>query len=170
MIGKKVLLFQEGLLVGEISRVLIDSQNGSFAGLEVFSEKEKGLRYVPPAEIKGFGRNFVLIKNIDSLSLADDVVVIKKALDEGVKIVNARVYYEDGRYIGKVDDATINLKIAMLEKIYINPKLSIKFLSEYLIISAKMIVKIEPKKITVKDDRPKVSKKNMIAVPSPVSE
>jgi sporulation protein YlmC with PRC-barrel domain len=152
VIGAKVLLFQERAQVGEVLDVLIDADDGAFVGLEISSSISSEPAYVPASEIKGFGQGFVLIKQIESLSSAEEVVRIKKVIENRPKILNAKVYNETGRYIGKVEDATLSFKLLALEKIYINPRLTTKFLAESLIISARMIVRIEPNKIIIKDD------------------
>lgn len=170
ILSAKALLFQERLMVGEVSRVLIDPKDGALVGIEIKGENEEEVRYIPPTEIKGFGNGLVLIKDLNSLSTADEVIKIKEVLDQKIEIIKSKVYFEDGRYLGRVDDATINLKISTLEKIYVNPRLSTKFFSECLIISAKSIVKIEPKKITIKDDRVKSKKSILSPVVAPITE
>lgn len=170
MIGAQVLLFQERLRVGKVSDVLIDPKDGSFAGVEVIAPKEKRPRYVPPTEIKGFGPNFLMVKGLSSVSEADDVVKIKEILKDRFRIISAKVYYESGEYIGKVDDATVNFSLSALEKLYVTPKISVKFFSESLIIPAKSILRIEKGKIFIRNGRAKKRTAKSAVAPATVTK
>lgn len=168
LLGARVLLFQEKVLVGEVTDVLIDPKDGAFIGLEIFSLTNNGQSYIPAGEIKGFGQGMVLVKDASSLSAEDDVVRIKRVLLEKPIIIGAKVYYEDGGYVGRVEDATINIKLLALEKIYITHKFSKKFFTESMIVAAKMIVRIEPKKIIIKDNKVKSQQSKLVPSPTPV--
>ncbi|MBW6431962.1 hypothetical protein K0A96_02135 [Patescibacteria group bacterium] len=170
ILGSRVLLFQEKVLVGEVIDVLIDPNDGAFIGLEIFSLTSSDRSYIPASEIKGFGQGIVLVKDVSSLSAEDDVVRIKKVLSEKPNIIGAKVYYEDGGYVGRVEDATINIKLLALGKIYITPKLSKKFFTESMIVAAKMIVRIEPKKIIIKGNKVKSEESKLAPAPTPVSD
>jgi sporulation protein YlmC with PRC-barrel domain len=170
LIGSRVLLFQEKLLVGEVTHVLIDPKDGAFIGIEIFSLTDSGQSYIPASEIKGFGQGIVLVKDVSSLSAEDDVVRIKNVLLERPKIIGAKVYYEEGSYVGRVEDATINIKLLALEKLYINPKFSKQFFTESVIVASKMIVKIEPKRITIKNSQVKARQPKLAPAPTPISE
>lgn len=167
IIGAQVLLFQERAFVGEVADVLIDPKDGSFAGIELIAPKLKQPLYVPASEIKGFGQKFVLIKGENSLSGKDEVVRIKKILEDRPQILKSKVYQESGGYIGRVEDATLDFKLLSLERLYVNPKISTKFLAESLIIPAKTIIKIEPRKIIIQDGEIKQKEARYATRPTP---
>lgn len=121
-------------------------------------------------EIKGFGEDFVMINDLKSISETDDVIRIKTALETGSKIIGAKVETESGQKLGRVTDATIDLKFGALERLYVNVIPLISFLSKDLIISAKKIIEIQKNKIIVSDEFAKEKVKKMAAMPSAVPE
>jgi sporulation protein YlmC with PRC-barrel domain len=168
--GARVLLFQEAVSIARVTEVLIDPDNGSFVGLAVKLEGEGEPKYIPTNEIKGFGRGFVLVKDISSFASRDDVVRIRRVLKNNPKIIGARVYYENGRYIGRVEDATVSLKLYSLEKLYVIPTLSLKLFSENFIFSSKMISRFENNRIYIKNPEVAVSTSDQLAGLAPVVE
>ncbi|MDD3678931.1 MAG: PRC-barrel domain-containing protein [Patescibacteria group bacterium] len=167
IIDSKVVLFQEGVIMAEALDVLIDPDDGSFVGLEVFLKTDKRRMFVPSSEIKGFGQGLVVVKDFSSFVLSDEVVRIGKVIEKKTKIIGSRVFYDNGEYVGKVEDATISFEELSLKNIYISPKFSIKFLAENLIISAKMITRIEKNKIYIKNTDDKIKAAKAIVSPSP---
>jgi sporulation protein YlmC with PRC-barrel domain len=126
IIGSQVLLFQERAHVGPAKEVIIDPNDGSFLGIVVFDPIERKKKVVPASEIKGSGKNFLLIKDYDSISEPEDVIKIQSALEINPKIIDARVETQSGQYLGKVGDATVNFKMMCLEKLYVHPN-SLRF-------------------------------------------
>ena len=108
IIDSKVVLFQEGVIMAEALDVLIDPDDGSFVGLEVFLKTDKRRMFVPSSEIKGFGQGLVVVKDFSSFVLSDEVVRIGKVIEKKTKIIGSRVFYDNGEYVGKVEDATIS--------------------------------------------------------------
>lgn len=159
IIGSRVLLFQERAQIGPAADVIIDPADGAFLGISVLDSVEKRKKVIPASEIKGFGTGFVLARDFKSLTEIDDVVRIKKVIEDDVNILGAKVETESGQKLGKVENATIDLKLLALEKLYVNPPLSISFLSTQLIIPSAKIIEIQKKKIIVGDEFAKVKKK-----------
>jgi uncharacterized protein YrrD len=149
IIGSQVLLFQERAHVGPAKEVIIDPNDGSFLGIVVFDPIERKKKVVPASEIKGSGKNFLLIKDYDSISEPEDVIKIQSALEINPKIIDARVETQSGQYLGKVGDATVNFKMMCL---YVHPNSFIKFLAKDLIIPAKKIIEIQKNRIIVSDE------------------
>lgn len=170
IIGSQVILFQERAHVGPVRDVIIDPGDGSFLGITVYDPIEKRDKVVPSMEIKGSGKNFLLIKDYESITDPDDVVKIKAVLPINPKIIGARVETQSGQYLGKVTNATINLKLLALEKLYVASSSLLKFLSEDLIISAKKIIEIQKTKIIVSDEFVKVGEKKSVFSALPVPE
>lgn len=166
IIGANIILFQERAIVGQVSRVLIDPDDGAFVGLVVAPVHQKQETYIPTTEIKGFGRGLVMVEDLRSLSEEEDVILIKKVLDGEPQIIGAPVFDEDGTRLGKVNDATIDVRVGVLKKLYVNPPLLAGILGDQKIIDAKQIVKIEKKRITVQGTR---VKKKSISMPMELS-
>lgn len=159
IIGSTVLLFQERAQIGPAADVIVDPVDGAFLGISVLDSVEKRKKVVPASEIKGFGPGFILIRDFKSLTEIEDVVRIKKVIEEDIKIIGSRVETESGQKLGKVENATIDLKLLALERLYVNPPLSISFLSTQLIIPSAKIIEIQKKRIIISDEFAKAKKK-----------
>lgn len=162
--GAKIILFQENMLIGKVNDVLISPENGAVVGLEFISEKRK--KYLPFTEIRNLTPTIVIAKDFSSISEAEDVVLIKKTLEQKPKIIGARVFNTKGNRIGKVRDAVINTEIGSLEKIYVIPNRIIKAFANDLTIPLEKIYKIEKNRIVIKDDNTKkVTQEAQEAIP-----
>jgi sporulation protein YlmC with PRC-barrel domain len=170
IIGSQVLLFQEKAHVGPAREVIVSPDDGSFLGIVVFDPINRKNMVVPAVEIKGSGKDFLLICDYDSLTEPDDVVKIKAALEINPKIVGAKVETMSGQYLGKVSDATIDFKLMCLERLYVAPASFIQFLAKDLIIPAKKIIRIEKEKIIVSDEFVTESAKKPAIAAIPVPE
>lgn len=170
IIGTKVLLFQERSIVGEVAGCIIDPKDGAFLGIKIISEVERKSKVIPENEIKGFGPDIVLVKDMRSLSEPEDVVRIGEALKIDPKIIGEKVETECGQKLGTVEDATINLQLLALERLYVRPKGILNFFAEQLIIPAKKIIEIKKDLIIVSDEFAKAEAKKVakaVAIPAP---
>jgi uncharacterized protein YrrD len=151
LIGARVILYQERALVVKVSRVLIDADNVALVVLAINPVHQKATSYIPLGEVKGFGQKLIIVESLESLSEPADVVRIEKVLQNEPEIIGALVVTEGGQKIGKVDDATLDLKFSSLKKLYVSRSFLPDILGEQKIIDARQIVKIEKKKIIVSD-------------------
>lgn len=159
------MLFQEGAQLGSVKEVIINPANGNFLG---FAVKAMGKEMVVPTnEIKMIGSGFVMVRDFNSITDPKDVVRIKETLDFGAKILGEGVQTECGQKLGKVNNATLNLKTMALDKLYVSGKLSIRVIAKELLISAEKIVEIKKDLIIVSDDFAKVRKPRVVPVPMP---
>jgi sporulation protein YlmC with PRC-barrel domain len=139
-------------------------------GVIIFDPIDKGTKVVPASEIRGSGKDFLLIKDYESLTEPEDVVRIKAALEINPKIIGAKVETKSGQHLGKVNDATINFKLMCLERLYVSPASLLEFLAKDLIISAKNIIEIQKDKIIVSDTYATTKEKTAIITPALVPE
>lgn len=170
IIGAKIILFQERAIIGMVKRVLIDPSDGAFVGLAVNALHNNKEMYIPLTEIKGFGQGLIIIEELSSLSDSEEVIKIKEVLESEPKIANSLVVTENGQKLGRVEDATLDLRIAQLKKIYVNPRYLKGILGDQLIIDAKQIVAIEQERIIVKDGFAKEKKPVVLPAQLPIVE
>lgn len=107
---------------------------------------------IPTNEIKAMGSGFVVAKDQNSLSEVNDVVKIKEALKVRAKIIGEKVFTESDQYLGRVNDGTVDVTSYTLERIYVNPPLSLKRMTKQIMIPAKKIIEIKKDKIIVSDE------------------
>lgn len=150
IIDSKVISFQERAVLGIVTRVVIDPTDGALLSIALNSHSKED-KYVPQAEIKGFGEGVVIVEGASSLSDAEEVIKIAAVLAEEPIILGADVVTDSGNILGKVEDATLDLRTGSLKNLYVNPKYLGKLLGEQKIISLKQVVRIERKRIIVRD-------------------
>ena len=147
-----VILFQERIKVGTVKELIVNPDDGFFLGFVVSQYSKEDDKVVLLKNVKGFGNGIVMIDEYGALSDFNDIVEIEKTYPNNPEILKAKVVTESDQKIGKVADATVSLDSKKLEKIYVEPNLSVRFLSNQLIIPKNKIVKIEKKKIIVSDE------------------
>jgi uncharacterized protein YrrD len=170
VIGAEILLFQEHALLGKVSDIIFNPENGKVLGLYCFDPILKTKRVIVPSEIKRFSNHRILIEGYDSLSDPEDMIRIKEAEKVNAKIIKETVFTESGQKLGKVTGATIDTRSWELNRLYVNSAMGLQFLAKELIIPAKKIVKIDKKEIIVTDDYAKVKRFSAAPVPKPIPE
>lgn len=166
LIGADIILFQERAIVGRVTRVLIDPDDGSLVGFVAKPVHQNKDSYIPTSEVKGLGKKLIIVEGLSSLSEADDVIKIDKVLRNEPMIIGSQVYSESGQHLGRVEDATLDMTLAVLKKLYVKPLFLAGILKEQQLIDASQIVKIEEKKIIVRDS--KIKEKSPLAMPAEI--
>lgn len=166
LIGADIILFQERAIVGRVTRALIDPDDGSLVGFVARPVHQNKDSYIPTSEVKGLGKKLIIVEGLSSLSEADDVIKIDKVLKNEPMIIGSQVYSESGQHLGRVEDATLDMTLAVLKKLYVKPLFLVGILKEQQLIDASQIVKIEEKKIIVRDS--KIKEKSALAMPAEI--
>lgn len=146
IIGATLVTFQERLAAGKVEKIIIDPADGAFLGFET------GKKVVPVSEIRAMGAEYILIKDLASLTASSEVVKISNALTTKTKIIGASVETESGHKLGKVVEAALDFVSLRLERLYVSPPISLQNLGKQLLIPASKIIKIEKTRIIVSDE------------------
>jgi sporulation protein YlmC with PRC-barrel domain len=170
IIGSKVVSFQERALLGLVERVLIDPADGTFVGLVVRVAFDQEERYVALGDIKGFAQGLVIVEELNSLSGPDEIIRLGEVLKNEPRLIGASVVTESGQKLGRVEEATIDIGLAVLKKLYVSPRFLPAILGEAKIIDARQIVKIGQREIIVRDTKTKIKKMLALPTEAPISE
>lgn len=164
----EILLFQEHARLGKALDTIISVEDGSVLGFLVFDpiQKQKGI--IPMSEVRKYTGGVIVVNGYDSITNPADVIRLKDAIEVGAKITGEQVVTESGQKVGKVASAAIDTKGWRLARLYVEPPFGLKFLARELLIPAKQIVKIEKKKIIVRDATQKAAQAEPVtATPTP---
>ncbi len=148
---KPVLLRKEMALVGVVEDIIVNPDNGEFAGIlvrEGFGKKH--LKTLPQKDLLSITSEYYLISEYGALGEVDEIVRLKEILDRDISIVGAKTYTVSGKYLGKCRDFTLNLTSMKIDKIYVDPPMLSAAMREH-VIAFPQIVSIEKDKITVED-------------------
>ena len=163
--GSRIILFQEQALVGEVNDYLIDHEKGMLLGVFLQSPLDKKLKVIPTSEFKGIGDNHILVSDLNSLTDLDDFIRGAEVIKTDAKIILENAVTEMGSKLGKVSDATFDLIGYKLARIYVRPRLGMRFAKE-LIIPAEKIIEIKKNTIVIADEAVTVKAKK-VSVPVP---
>lgn len=148
-----VVSLESGQTLGFVSNIIIDPDNGKVSGLlsssNFFWENKKA---VAISDIREFTPEAILVKNDESLLKLDELVRIKKVVEQKIFILESNVITESGEKLGKVVDFVINTDLEILVKIYVEKTLGRGLMQGILVIAASQIISIERKKIIVADN------------------
>lgn len=159
LITKPVVLEQERAVVGVIEDLVIDPANGNLLGFlvrEGFGKKKK--KALAIKDLVGIGTKFIIVKSYSVLGDIDEIVRIKKVIDQRIHILKNRVFTVSGSYLGRVADFSIDVELSQLTRLYVSPGILGALKSQH-IIGYQQIISIEEDKITVEDATLKLKSK-----------
>jgi sporulation protein YlmC with PRC-barrel domain len=165
IIEANILLRQEHAQLGPVTGYLISPDNGDFLGVFCFDPVEGADKFIPFAEINGFGDSILMARGYDSLIFAGEIARNTEALRVAPRIIGQKVKTKSGKRIGRVTDATINLKTGKLDKIFVSAFPLLALVTTDRIIPAKKIVEITKKIIFIADDAERVKSGNLAKIP-----
>lgn len=153
-----VITKKERVILGSLKEVLINPDDGKAIGIMIYLASRRKNMVANTSSVVGFGMDFVMIESVDSISPPDEIIRIKEVLDKEIFILKSSVYSEDGHYLGKVYDYSVNLLAMKLSRIYVKKKYVLNPFPRSSIISENDIIKIEKGKIIVKSGSVKTGK------------
>jgi len=162
-----VITKREKIILGSLQKIIINPDNGRVVGIMLRLPGRRKPMVANTSAIVGFGMNFMMIEDMECISMPDEIIRIKEVLDRDVNIIDSTVVDEDKRNLGKVRDYSINLLEMKLARLYVRKKPFVSPFFKNFIISAENIVKIEKKKITVKSGLVKIGKRMRGKVKTP---
>lgn len=142
-----MILTSNGETVSLIREIVIDPNTGKVEG---FLVGLKGDKVLLSNDILSFTSS-VQIHDEDEIINSHEVIKIKKILEQNTPILKNKVEAENGLYLGKVVDFTINTKMFVLTKIVVAKLLFGIFPYSEKIIVHNDILEIKKDKIIVKN-------------------
>lgn len=122
------------------------------------------MKFISAKEIVELSKSALIIRDEESLVEPKEMIRLNKKMKKRAKIVGEKVATKNGDYIGTVNDFVIESSSLSITRLYV------KKLFDQRIIHASAIIKIEQKKITVKDKfemaKPEVAPMNAKAEPA----
>ena len=164
------MLMHERAIADEVAELYISPTDGSFLGFSCFDPIQKKIRFVPVSEVKRINTEGVFIAGYESIADLDDLVRLQEAVKQKINIIGSTVFTKQGIRIGKVNEAALDTISLLLDRIFVTPVHRIKFLTQDLIIPAKKIDQILPKKIIVADGVLKEKNTARLFAPAPLLE
>jgi len=133
--------------LGELLGFFIDEDEGK---IEAAIGKSKGLfrhlKFISAKEFVELSKSALIIQSEESMVTPQEMVRLHKKYKKRAKIIGERVFTKKGDYLGVVNDYVIENSSLSITRIYLSK------LFDQRIIHSSAIIKIEEKKIIVKDN------------------
>lgn len=160
LLGASVISAQTQKRLGAIKRGVVDPDTGKIIAFELKTVlKENWLALVDIQEYEG---NEVLIASEGRLAVIDDMPRLKKLLDSFCKVLEAKVFTESGRFLGRVSDVVFDEHSGEILKYYIARPFLFSPLKAYLVLDRREVLRVEKKGLIVKDPDKKVPAQALI--------
>lgn len=148
IIGLPIASIEEESKVGEILQLVIDPQNGALLGFLVRSGRiftqTKALSVV---DIREWDPNGIVIKSINHIVAIDEIIRIKKIVDQKIIVLGLKAQTESGKNLGVIDNLLIDTETLTIAKYYTKNILT----SDERVFPANSVVKID-KTVIFQDD------------------
>lgn len=142
-----------------IKDLIIDPETGKLLAFYV-----RNNRIVVPMDVENLGSALV-VEDRDRILPIDDVLRVKEVAKMNMRIIGSKVFSQMNKiFLGRVVDYEIDTTHMVLTKIHV-AKIFIFFHLNERIFSQKQIVKIEKKKIIVRDNKEILVKEKAAARP-----
>jgi len=151
-VDQPVLSLQTGTLIAKVQSLVINPDKLELIAFHCFApESELDQPILAIGDVRQLATDCILIDSSEELAEASDIVRLQKLLEQGFDLNICKAYTEDGGYLGKVADYSINTDTARVQRIHIHPQLLKRFLADTFIIEREQIVDVKPGRITVRD-------------------
>ena len=152
--GQKVLSKQTQKVLGVIEKGIIDPDTGKVIVFELKTSMTK--RWLPILDVQGYDPEAILIQSEGSLLRLEELPRVKNILESGLKVWEAKVFTESGRYLGRVADIVFDEHSGEVVKYYVSRPFFLSPLKAYMILDKKQVLRVERKGLIVKEPEEKV--------------
>jgi len=150
ILGTPVVIEEMPRPVGRVQDLIIDPENGNVIA---FALNQNNV--IVPRDIIKLDR-YLLIHDHDDICSPEDILRIGEIEKLGTRVLKSKVETEEGDYVGRVFDYSIDTKANALKKIFVAKNFLGLLRIDERIISQKHIVEIQPGKIVIKGSVTKI--------------
>jgi sporulation protein YlmC with PRC-barrel domain len=165
LIGASVFVFQERYSVGKVIKVVVNEHNLNIELLEVDIPKSQK-HYILTKDIKSTLDSLVIVESLQDLSESEDLIRQEELIKTGFSLIGAKIKTQEGKYIGKVKDFTIDYNSLKTLKLHATASLRRRILNERYIIDIKDVIEVKNKAVIIKNTKLKAGQKATKALPA----
>jgi len=146
-----VISLQTGTTVAWSKGIILDIASLEIKAFQCVDDETGQAMVLLARDIRQFAADCIIIDSPEELSSPDDIVRLKTMIAHSYDPVDKPVVSDSGRKLGNVEDFSINLETARIQKLYVRQSVIRSWLGSNLIIDRTQIIDISPKQITVRD-------------------
>ena len=151
MDGLPIISLQTSEAVALLRSPIVDMARLEIVGFHAHSTQGKHRLVLMSRDIRQFATDCIIVDSEDELADPTDIVRLASLVKDNDTPVDKTVVSDAGRKLGQVDDYSINLETACIQKLYVRGSVLRSWLGSNLIIDRTQIVDITPQKITVRE-------------------
>jgi sporulation protein YlmC with PRC-barrel domain len=146
-----IISLQTGATVAWVLEPIIDTAKLEILAFRCDATEQKRPLILMARDIRQISPEGVLVDNEEELTNPEDIVRLKVILKSSYNPIGKHVVSDTGRKLGNVDDYTINLETARVQKLHVRQPMFRSWLTPGLLIDRTQIIDITPRQITVRD-------------------
>ena len=152
VIGLNILSLQTGHIVGTTTDVLVDDKHLDLLGYWCQpADRRHKPQILLERDVRQLGREGIIVNDVDVLSDPDDLIRLQPAIKRHLNLIGLTVVSESDQRIGRVENFSINMDHAIIQKLYVRPGFIKSLTMSSLTIDRSQIVDVQPKKVVVRD-------------------
>jgi sporulation protein YlmC with PRC-barrel domain len=146
-----VISLQTGEAVATVTEPVFDPGDLSVVAVLCSAGRGSSSKVLMMRDVRQVATDCLIVDSDEELADSDDVVRLKSLLTSQLKPIGLPVVTDLGRKLGSVEDYTINLETARLQKLYIRQSIIRSWLGSSLIIDRTQIIDVNQQHIVVRD-------------------
>lgn len=156
LINMPVMSLQTGSKLAVIDTPVIDPSNLKIIAYKLegplLAQRPSFLLISDVREISSIG---LIVDSADEFIGSDDVIVVKKIIELGFKLVNIDVFEDTRHKLGKVIDYNIDSSSFVVQQLHVKQSLIKSLSNSDLLVNRSQIIAIDDRKIIVKSNTQK---------------
>ena len=160
IIGKKIHSFHSGYNAGDVINFFVNKDNLKIELLLINNKDLKEESYLSTNDIRSIAGPLVIINSEDDLSKEEDLIRQKEIIRKPFTLIGSKVVTQDGKYLGRVKDFTIDYDSFKTIKLYLKASLIKRIVNESFIIDSSQVINVEKNKVIVKSSVIKAKEKS----------
>lgn len=165
LVGLPVLSLQTGEVVGSLRQAIVDAASLELVAYQCNAGRPGNIVLLT-RDVRQMAPDCVIVDSEDELVEAEDIVRVTALLKAGFNPVGKIVVTDLGRWLGTVEDYTINLETNCVQKLYVKQPMLRAWFSGSLIVDRTQIIDVTPRQVVVRD----AANKAHLLNPEPVPE
>jgi sporulation protein YlmC with PRC-barrel domain len=149
--GQPVISLQTGDLVAEINQPILDLATLEVVAYTCVVPRRRDPLLLITTDVRQYAADCVIIDDEDQLADPEDIVRFNADTKNPYSPLKKPVYADTGRKLGVVEDYSINLDTARVQKLYVRPSFWHSWVASNLVVDRTQIIDITPDRITVRD-------------------
>ncbi len=164
--NRNVLSLRTGGPIGQAIKPVINPNNLKVEGWFATASGDRDPKILPSLEVRDIITKGIVVNDHTSLTEPEDMVRLKDVLEIEFALKGKKVYTENKKLIGKIQDYSIDDKSFLIKKLYATQSLLRGIAKQDIIIDRNQIIEITDKKIIISEPSEKVSDRSPATAPA----